>query len=268
MQGREADRDRDQIALLQIDIAWEDVAENHRRAARLLGEAAAGGARLAILPEMFSTGFSMDAQRIAQPPGGPSEAFLRAQANDAGPLDPREHPRRRASPRPRNMALLVSPAGDGHALREDPPVLLRRRAQALRGRRPRRDRRRRGRARDAVRLLRPAVPRALPRSRRPRRTSSPSSPTGRTSAASTGARSCAPAPSRTRPTSPASTASATGPPPLLRRLRRHLPARGDARRGRRPGAGPLLRHRTRGGPEAPRDASRPSSDRRPEAYKR
>ena len=56
------------VALLQMDLAWEDVAENHRRAARLLAQAAAGGARLALLPEMFSTGFSMDSQRIAQPP--------------------------------------------------------------------------------------------------------------------------------------------------------------------------------------------------------
>ena len=56
------------VALLQLDIAWEDVAENHRRAARLLSEAAEGGARLALLPEMFCTGFSMDARRIAQPP--------------------------------------------------------------------------------------------------------------------------------------------------------------------------------------------------------
>ena len=68
------------IALLQTDIAWEDVAENHRRAGRLLAEAAAGGARLAILPEMFSTGFSMDSRRVAQPPGGPSEYFLRGEA--------------------------------------------------------------------------------------------------------------------------------------------------------------------------------------------
>ena len=68
------------VALLQMDLAWEDVLENHRRAARLLEQAAAGGARLALLPEMFSTGFSMDSRRIAQPPGGPSQSFLREQA--------------------------------------------------------------------------------------------------------------------------------------------------------------------------------------------
>ena len=60
------------VALLQLDLAWEDVAENHRRAARLLARAKEGGATLAVLPEMFSIGFSMDAARIAQPAGGVS----------------------------------------------------------------------------------------------------------------------------------------------------------------------------------------------------
>lgn len=98
------------IALLQSDIAWEDVAENHRRAARLLSEAAAGGARLAILPEMFSTGFSMDAARIAQPPGGPSESFLREQAKSLNLWILASIPEA-GEPSPRNMALLVSPDG-------------------------------------------------------------------------------------------------------------------------------------------------------------
>jgi predicted amidohydrolase len=98
------------IALLQTDIAWEDVAENHRRAARLLEEAAAGGARLAILPEMFSTGFSMEAQRVAQPPGGPSESFLREQAASRNLWILASIPES-GEPSPRNMALLVSPRG-------------------------------------------------------------------------------------------------------------------------------------------------------------
>ena len=98
------------IALLQLDIAWEDVAENHRRAAKLLSEAAAGGARLALLPEMFCTGFSMDAGRIAQPPGGPSEAFLREQAKTRDLWILASIPES-GDPAPRNMALLVSPDG-------------------------------------------------------------------------------------------------------------------------------------------------------------
>ena len=98
------------VALLQLDMAWEDVAENHRRAAKLLSEATAGGARLAILPEMFSTGFSMAANRIAQPPGGPSEALLREQAKTLGLWILASIPET-GDPAPRNMALLVSPDG-------------------------------------------------------------------------------------------------------------------------------------------------------------
>jgi predicted amidohydrolase len=98
------------IALLQTDIAWEDVPENHRRAAAMLAEAASGGARLAILPEMFNTGFSMDSRRIAQPPGGPSESFLRDQAKALNLWILGSIPES-GEPAPRNMALLVSPTG-------------------------------------------------------------------------------------------------------------------------------------------------------------
>jgi len=98
------------VALLQMDLAWEDVAENHRRAASLLAQAAAGGARLALLPEMFSTGFSMDSKRIAQPPGGPSETFLREESRKLGLWILASVPEE-GQPAPRNMALLVGPDG-------------------------------------------------------------------------------------------------------------------------------------------------------------
>lgn len=53
------------VAGLQTDIAWEDPKENFARAGRMLETAARGGVRLAALPEMFATGFSMDAVRVA-----------------------------------------------------------------------------------------------------------------------------------------------------------------------------------------------------------
>jgi len=98
------------VALIQMDLAWEDVAENHRRAARLLANAKEGDAVLAVLPEMFSTGFSMDADRIAQPPGGPSETFLRGEAGRLGLWILASVPER-GEPSPRNMAMLVAPDG-------------------------------------------------------------------------------------------------------------------------------------------------------------
>ena len=98
------------VALLQLDVAWEDVPANHARASRLLGHAAALGARLAILPEMFATGFSMDGRRIAQPEGGPTETFLRGQAAALG-LHVLAGVAESAEPLPENRALLVSPDG-------------------------------------------------------------------------------------------------------------------------------------------------------------
>jgi len=99
------------VALLQLDIVWEDVTGSHARAGRLLESAAQEGARLAVLPEMFSTGFSMHPERVAQPRGGPSESFLRERAGALdlwilGSIPEKE------DGRPRNVALLVAPAGE------------------------------------------------------------------------------------------------------------------------------------------------------------
>jgi len=99
------------LALVQFDIAWEDVAENHRRVAERLERAAADGARLALLPEMFPTGFSMDASGIAQEPGGPTETFLRDQAAKHGMWIIGSVPEA-GEPAPRNTALVVSPSGE------------------------------------------------------------------------------------------------------------------------------------------------------------
>jgi len=98
------------IALVQMDLAWEDVDENHRRARRHLEEAQRRGARLALLPEMFCTGFSMKAKRIAQPPGGPSETFLREAARELSLWILASLPEA-GEPRPRNMAMLAAPDG-------------------------------------------------------------------------------------------------------------------------------------------------------------
>jgi predicted amidohydrolase len=101
------------VALIQLDLAWEDVQENHRRARRRLEEAKAMGASFALLPEMFSTGFSMDSARIAQPEGGPSETFLRGAARELSMWILASVPEAGA-PRPRNMALLAAPDGSVH----------------------------------------------------------------------------------------------------------------------------------------------------------
>lgn len=53
------------VAGIQFDIAWEDPTENFRRVEPLIRRAVDAGARLVALPEMFATGFSMDAPRVA-----------------------------------------------------------------------------------------------------------------------------------------------------------------------------------------------------------
>ncbi len=72
------------IAAVQHDISWEDPPANFARLAPRIAEAAAAGARLVALAEMFSTGFSMESDRIAEPVDGPSTRFLVDQAAEHG----------------------------------------------------------------------------------------------------------------------------------------------------------------------------------------
>jgi predicted amidohydrolase len=100
------------VALIQTDIHWEDASASHARAAEHLRAAAAAGARLVVLPEMFACGFTMNAVAVAEPLEGPTVAFLREQARTldlhviAGvPVDDDD------GGRPRNCAVLVRPDG-------------------------------------------------------------------------------------------------------------------------------------------------------------
>ncbi|MEJ2315100.1 MAG: carbon-nitrogen family hydrolase [Nitrospirota bacterium] len=63
-------------ALLQMDIAWESKGENLAKAGELLRHAGKGGCDVAVLPEMFSTGFSMGAAALAEAEDGNTAAFL------------------------------------------------------------------------------------------------------------------------------------------------------------------------------------------------
>jgi predicted amidohydrolase len=72
------------VAVVQHDIAWEDPAANFAHLAPMIAEAAGEGARLVVLSEMFSTGFSMATDTIAEPVDGPSTRFLVEQAAEHG----------------------------------------------------------------------------------------------------------------------------------------------------------------------------------------
>lgn len=71
------------ISLIQADLAWEERERNFDRFARLLGEVA-GMTDLALLPETFNTGFSINPDAFAEPMEGPSVRFLREMARTTG----------------------------------------------------------------------------------------------------------------------------------------------------------------------------------------
>ncbi|MDA7085386.1 amidohydrolase [Pseudomonas sp. SA3-5] len=67
-----------ELALIQTELAWQDPAANRRHFQALLEQAR--GADLIVLPEMFSTGFSMDSAALAEPENGPTSQWLLEQA--------------------------------------------------------------------------------------------------------------------------------------------------------------------------------------------
>ena len=168
-----------------------------------------------MLTETFSTGFVVDVADIGEPEGGPSAQFLAAQAAEHGVWvcgtlsgDPRRRRRGRSAT---VQQLRVRRARRHHpSLPQDPLVHLRRRGQALPGRRRAHDAHHRRRARDAAGLLRPPFRRRVLAARRTTPTSSSSPPTGRRHAGCTGRRCSRPGRSRTWPTSSAAIASASG----------------------------------------------------------
>ncbi|MDE6217008.1 nitrilase family protein [Bacteroides sp.] len=64
------------ISILQTDIVWENKQENLRRLRERL-KTLCGTTEIVVLPEMFSTGFSMDTARLAEPVDGETIRTLR-----------------------------------------------------------------------------------------------------------------------------------------------------------------------------------------------
>ena len=71
------------VTLVQTGLAWQDPATNrHRLAAHFRG--LPGHTDLVVLPEMFSTGFSMDATALAEDMDGPTVGWMREEAAALG----------------------------------------------------------------------------------------------------------------------------------------------------------------------------------------
>lgn len=60
----------------QLDIEWENKRANHELVEKLLEVTRPEPGSLVVLPEMFSTGFSMNVAGVAEDDGGPTEGFL------------------------------------------------------------------------------------------------------------------------------------------------------------------------------------------------
>jgi len=69
---------------VQLDIAWESKAANHARAKALIAAAAPEPGSFVLLPELFSTGFSMNVPAIQEGEAKESERFLAATAREFG----------------------------------------------------------------------------------------------------------------------------------------------------------------------------------------
>ncbi|MBJ06864.1 MAG: amidohydrolase [Verrucomicrobiaceae bacterium] len=64
------------VIALQYDIAWEDRERNFDTVRRLLTKSTVKPGSLIVLPEMFSTGLSMDVEKVAEKKDSSVEKFL------------------------------------------------------------------------------------------------------------------------------------------------------------------------------------------------
>jgi len=100
------------VAAIQSDIVWEDPEANFERLRPWVAAAAAAGARLVVLPEMFACGFSMATAHVQEPPDGPSARFLSEMARTHGVWICGSLPEvPEGASKPYNTLVLASPQG-------------------------------------------------------------------------------------------------------------------------------------------------------------
>jgi predicted amidohydrolase len=104
------------VAGIQHDIVWEDPRANFARLEPMIADAVGQGARLIVLTEMYSTGFSMKTDRIGESSDGPSARFLVDQARAHGVWVCGSVPERAddGDARPFNQLVLAGPDGATH----------------------------------------------------------------------------------------------------------------------------------------------------------
>lgn len=107
------------ISILQTDIVWENKQDNLRRLREKL-EKLRGETEIVVLPETFSTGFSMNTHLLAEPVTGETITTLRRWAAEYGfaitgsYISCEESTAPEASPCYYNRAFFLTPEGDAY----------------------------------------------------------------------------------------------------------------------------------------------------------
>src|SRR5712672_2997499 len=70
------------VALGEYDTGWHDPLQSLARARVIAQQARDAGSHLLVLPEMCASGFTMDADKFAEPANGPSARALSVLAKD------------------------------------------------------------------------------------------------------------------------------------------------------------------------------------------
>lgn len=70
------------VSLIQADLVWHDAKANFRRLGELIDEAES--ADVIVVPEMFSTGFTMKGEEHAEPEKGPAWEWMNKVARETG----------------------------------------------------------------------------------------------------------------------------------------------------------------------------------------
>lgn len=96
---------------VQLDIAWENKRANFEKVRQMLGKLNPEPNSLVALPEMFATGFSMNAATVAEPYGGDTEQVVSALAKEHSIYLVAGAALRGQQGAPRNKALVFDPAG-------------------------------------------------------------------------------------------------------------------------------------------------------------
>ena len=96
----------------QLDIEWENKPENFAKVRKQLAAERPEKGSLLVLPEMFSSGFSMNVEGICEEATPGAEKFIREVAKEFGVVAVGGIVTRGADGKGRNEALVVSPKGE------------------------------------------------------------------------------------------------------------------------------------------------------------